>query len=713
MSMISTAPDSSSESYDPKSFMDKVKSKNPLKTFQDQREEAALLTWANEQYARCKRSRLAVERQWYINLAFYFGKQNIRLITSTASSTGFQLYEPKAPAWRVRVVVNKIRPIIRTELAKLTAQRPSFSVIPATTEDEDVVAARVGENIVSAAYRDKAIASVVRKVTWWGSICGTSYFKTYWDPTKQLPDEDSVGDICVEHIDPFHLFVPNLLEEDIEEQPYVIHATTKDPDWLKGAYGYDVSANVKSTDDLLEDSFLNLVGAQQEGKKQVLCLEFWLKPGAHPAFPQGGLLTVCGDKIVQNTAKVEVNDQGVVSGGYPYQHGQYPFSKFVHVPTGKFYGDSVVTDLVPIQKEYNRTRSQIIEAKNLMAKPKLMAPRGSINPKQITSEPGQVILYTPGFDKPDTLPMDSLPPYVIQELDRLQQDFDDISGQHEISRGQNPSQVTAATALSFLQEQDESKLAFSIASLEEAVEKVGRLYLKYVTQYWDVARMVRVTGTDGAFEAQQWKGSDLRGNTDIRVESGSALPKSKAAKQAFLMDIFKLGAIQAPMFLELLDLGGIEKAYEDFLVDKRQAQRENFKLKALDEMPEFKMENAMNQMNGGMFDAQHSQYQMVANSWDNHQMHIALHDAYRKTQGFEMLSEEVKQLFELHVTTHRIALQGGVMQQLPDGSAGPVVGGDPNAQMQQGGDPNAQQQQQMDPNAQQPPQQPQGGPPNG
>jgi hypothetical protein len=699
MSMISPTPGSQDESR-PNS----LRSVGDLTKSREERErDARLLAWASQEYAKCKRARQPVERQWYINLAFYFGKQNIQLITSAASATGYQLTVPKAPAWRVRLVINKIRPIIRTELSKLTAQKPNFNVVPATTEDEDIVAARVGENIVSAAYRDKSIHKVIRQIAWWGSICGTSFAKTYWDPSIQTPD-GQVGDIVIERVDPFHLFVPDLREEEIEKQPYVIHATTKDPGWLERVYGSKVKPNTTATDDLLEDSFLNLVGAQKEDRNQVLCLEFWLKSGTHPDFPEGGLLTICGDQIVVNTGKVEltVDENGPKAvGGYPYHHKEYPFAKFEHIPTGKFYGDSVVTDLVPLQREYNRTRSQIIEAKNLMAKPKLLAARGSVNPRQITSEPGQVILYTPGMDKPTPLPMDSLPPYVLEEVNRLQQDMDDISGQHEISRGQNPSQVTAATALSFLQEQDESKLSYSISSLEEMVEKIGRHYLKFVTQFWDVPRMVRVTGTDGAFEAAMWKGSDLRGNVDIRVEAGSALPKSKAAKQAFLMDVFKMGAIEAPMFLELLDLGGIEKAYEDFLIDKRQAQRENFKITALQDEPGLRMAMAGAQMTGEEIDL--STFMIPANSWDNHQLHVMIHNAYRKTQKFEMLPEEVKIIFEQHVTMHQITLQQGMMTQLPDGEDGPVIGGE--------------QQLQQDP-AQPPgsppgPPAPQGGPPNG
>jgi hypothetical protein len=364
MTMTSMSADSSGETPPPNSLLDQLQ-----KSKEKREQDARLLSWAMGEYSKCKRARQSVERQWYINLAFYFGKQNVQLITGNASTTGFQLSVPKAPAWRVRLVINKIRPIIRNELSKLTSGKPTFSVIPATTEDEDIVAARVAENIITAAYRDKGVHKILRSVVWWGSICGTSFTKTYWDPTVQT-DDGQIGDTVIERVDPFHLFVPDIREEEIEKQPYIIHATTKSAQWLKEVYGANVNATTKAADDLLEDSFLNLVGAQQDKRDEVLCLEFWIKKGSHPDFPEGGLLTICGDKIVLNTGELQLTEQGPV-GGYPYKHNEYPFAKFTHIPSGKFYGDSVVTDLVPLQREYNRTRSQIVEAKNLMAKPKL------------------------------------------------------------------------------------------------------------------------------------------------------------------------------------------------------------------------------------------------------------------------------------------------------------------------------------------------------
>jgi hypothetical protein len=355
------------------------------------------------------------------------------VVIKTQNKIAFNM--PAAPPWRVRLVVNRIRPIIRTEIAKLTAQRPTAYVIPASGEEQDKSAAKAAGQIWEAAYRDKEAHKVIRRAIWWGSILGTSFIKEYWNPElgKPTPLMDEAGnprregDVVMEVVSPFYLFVPDLLCEDLEDQPYIIHSTVKPIDYVRRVYGFNANPTRNSESALIDLKFLNVIGdSNVNAKDSTLVHEMWIKPFGHPAFPQGGLLTVVDGKVVQRIDK------------FPYEHGEYPFAKFDHVQTGKFYADSVITDLIPLQRELNRTRSQVIEAKNTMAKPQLLAAKGSVNPRKITSEPGQVIEYLPGMTPPQPLPLQPLPSYVLQEIDRLVQDMDDISGQSEITCGSNP-----------------------------------------------------------------------------------------------------------------------------------------------------------------------------------------------------------------------------------------------------------------------------------
>lgn len=610
-----------------------------------QKEDKALVVWVEEQFRKCKQARSEAEDQWYLNLAFYFGNQYVKKAQTSSLTGAAKFMTPIAPPWRVRLVVNRVRPIIRTEIAKLTAQRPTAYVVPASGEEQDKAAARAAEQIWNSAYRDLGIHKLLRRTLWWGSICGNAFLKEYWDSSA----EKGRGAVKLEVVSPFHLFVPDLTIEEIEEQPFIIHSTVKDVGWVQRNYGEQVNPNATAQEEIINVSYLNITSESNTNKKDsVLVHEVWLKPGGHKLFPDGGMLTVVAGKVLQRV------DQ------FPYPHGEYPFAKFDHVQTGKFYSDSVVTDLIPLQRELNRTRSQIIEAKNLMAKPQLIAAKGSVNPRKITSEPGQVIEYTPGLAPPTPLPLQALPAYVLQEVDRLVQDMDDVSGQHEISRGQNPSQVTAYSALSYLQEQDESKLAASVSSVEEFIEKIARLYLKYVIYFWDLPRTVRTVGRDKMVDAAAWKGSDLRGNADIRVEAGSAIPLGKQQKQSFLLDLFKLGAIPPEMLFELLDMNDVQDANQDFLIDKQQATRENILMSEFGaQMPPEMMQPTVDPLTGEQLPPQIPQM-FLPNSFDNHEAHIQYHNMFRKSQEFDQAPQIVKQLFENHVMLHQYALMGGV-----------------------------------------------------
>ena len=573
---------------------------------------------------------------------------------------------------------------------------------------------------------------------WWTLITGTGYLKCYWDQSVVDEQSGDVGDIIISPVTPFHVFVPDLREVELENQLYVINAYTRPVELVKRQYAAElaeteIKASVVAANEVMDDAYLNLKagGAQPDS---VLVQEMWMKPGAHPDFPKGGLITVVDTHVV-----------AMVTDGIPYATGEYPFIKFDHIPTGKFYAESVIVDLISLQREYNRTRSQIVEAKNRMAKPQLMAPKGSVDPSKITTEPGIVIEYRPGLDPPRPMPLQPLPAYVIQELERCIGDMEDISSQHATSKGAAPTGVTAATAISYLQERDDSLLTHTYDSVEQGMEKLARQYLGHVVQYWDYPRTVKVVGDDGAFDTMVLKGSDIKNGTDIRMQAGTSLPQSKAAKQALIMDMMTRQFITPDQGLRIMEIGGVQKLYEQLQVDERASQRENLKMKTMDPNLILGWENQKNQADAlaaqqagavgvpqgllppeadpalasllgpnsqapdpnapqmdpttpqpnpignlgspGAVDPQtgmpapSAQMPLLVptNTWDNHAVHIEIHNRFRKGQTFDKLGPEIKTLFESHIKQHQDALNASSMAMAGGsmGPSGPPPGGPP------------------------------------
>lgn len=612
--------------------------------FTSKKAESEIISYCNNIFEDAKRARETFERQWYLNLGFYAGKQWINW-TGTMGNSLARLTEPAAPPWRVRMTINRIKPICRAEMAKLTKEKPTGFVIPASSDDDDLAAARAAFNIYEHQARELTLQRTLRRMAFWMVLTGNGYIKDWWDSTYK--DGEIHGRTQVSNVSPFHVFVPDLQEEELENQPSITQVRAVDPSFIHQYFGKEVKANVNASADMLEQRFMSAVGITDNKKKYSALKEQWIRPCKK--FKDGAVVHWAGDTLLS------------VSEGFVHEHGEYPFTKFEHIPAGRFYGDSAVNDLIPIQKEFNRTRSQLIEAKNRMAKPQLIAQRGSIDASKVTSEPGLIIQYTPGYQPPTPIPLVSVPSYVVQELDRCLMDMDDIASQHEVSRGQTPPGVEAATAISFLSEQDDTKLAYSIASIEEGVERIGRHILSHANQFWTKPRAIKVLGDNNTYEVHMLSQKDLRQNVDFKVEAGSAMPTSHAAKQAFITELGKMGWIQPNQALRYLGMGETNRMYEEISIDMRQAERENLKLARGEEVP--------------------------INSWDNDLAHIETHNNFRKKQQFEYLPDQLKEAFEQHVlmheqrniqvTTGQNPLPGESMAETLGGPVGDLSGGAP------------------------------------
>lgn len=623
--------------------------------------EKDLLDYANKAYNMARTGRFPFERVWYMHLAFYFGKHYAQWATTALDATGLQsevsyskMYEPAVPAWRVRLVCNRIRTVVRGELAKITKEKPRGFVIPASTDESDLAGAHAGEAIHECLWRELHMNRTLRRAVFWELLCGTSFVKDWYD--RESKDFNGIkGKICAEPVTPFHLLVPDLQEEELENQPFVIHEMAKDPSWIAKHFKLDVDADSSGdSGGILEQRFLAALGVSgAQNKRYVSVREGWFKP--NNKFENGLYLMWTKDKVLHSQQT------------WPYKHGEYPFTKLDHIPTGRFYSESSIADLIPLQKEYNRTRSQIIESKNRMSKPQLVAVRGSVDPNRITSEPGLIIFYTPGFAAPQPLPLQNLPSYVIDEIERIKLDMDDSASQHDISRGNTPPGVSAATAISFLQEQDDSKLLPSVSSLEEGVERIGRHFLSHVIQFWQIERMVQVVGVNGQWESHKFKSESLHSNTNFKIEAGSAAPTSRAAKQAFILELMKGGYIPPEQGLKYLNMSETGRMYEELQRDARQAQRENMRL-AEGEEP------------------------FGPNTFDLDLIHVQEHEAYCKTEEYESSKPEIQAALQAHLTGHRMKLaqMQGLMLPPEDLKLIAIGRGEPVQMPQQGMLPNGQ-----------------------
>lgn len=647
--------------------------------YRESEEARKLVAWVQSEWQKAKVARTQKQLQWFNNMAMFYGHHWVEQTRGNfPEGYGDKLFTPRKPYYHQRKTINRIRSYVRWEMSKMLSSFPSAQAIPASSEDQDQRAAFAAEQAWTSISQSKKLRQHMSRTLWWTIVTGNGFLKTHWDPTCLDRVSGEMGDIKYGHVTPFHLFVPDIREQDIEDQPFVINAYTKTVEWAeyyfaKELNGIRLAPSTSSANQILDEAYLNL--GNSKAPDSVVVYETWVKPGATKLLPHGGVIISIDDVLIS-----------VYRDGFPYNHMMYPFTKFEHIPTATFYADSPIVDLSQLQKEYNGLRSEIAEAGRRMAKPQLIAPMGSIVPSKLTNEPGLVIQYKPGMAAPQPLPLSPLPQYYLDQQDRVLNDWIDISGEREVSRGDAPPGVTSGTAISYLQEASNQYLTPQFQSIEAGVEKIATQTIELFVQYVDLPRKIRTIGADGAFDTMLLKGADIASGTDIRIEPGSSYAKSKAAQEARIMDMFAVGIIDQPTASRLLEVGGVQKIMDTMNAAERKAQRENIKMKMLTrEEIEMARQEAMQQIMAGLPPEAMQDPNIMAeienmpappvipvDDFDIHEVHIETHNKFRMSQEYEILPEELKAQFADHVAQHEQAIQQKMMAQMMAGM--PPVG---------------------------------------
>jgi hypothetical protein len=508
-------------------------------------------------------------------MAFFFGKQYVERMVGSALGVHDKLVTPKKPYYQQRRTINRVRSVVRSEISRFMATSPNVVGVPASADDEDVRAAFSAEQAWRSIESDQKLKVHFGRAAWWMSVTGNGFIKQWWDQESYDKTSQQPGCIKYSAITPFHLFIPDLREPEMEDQPYVIQAQVRPVAWCEMAFrkelaGRKIKPSTASGNQILDDGHLNL-SADARVLDSCVVYEAWVKPGATAMMPNGGVIITIDGRIMR-----------YYGDGFPYDHGQFPFTKFEHIPSATFYADSPLTDVIPIQQDYNRISSQVLESAIRMGRPQLLVQKGSVTTSKITNEIGQMIEYRVGAQPPTPLAPANVPAYVLQSLDRALADIEDITGQHDVTRGQAPSGVTAGTAINYLQEKDNQFLSPEYASIESGWEKIASQSVQLFVQFVDIKRKIKTIGADQAFDTIMLSGADLRNGTDVRVEPGSSVGESQAAKRAQIMDMWNAGLITDPnMAFRLMEVGGEQRALDILNAAEKKAQRENIKMKML------------------------------------------------------------------------------------------------------------------------------------
>lgn len=600
-----------------------------------------------------KGPRTRLEPTWQLNLAFYQGYQWLFWNHG-------RLDKPRLDPHRVTITDNRIIGVVRNEIAKMTKQNPAWQVVPTSAVDEDTQAAETGEKVLSYLWRHLQMKHCLEDVLLWSRITGAGFWKVCWDSTKgdrvqvltdqqgqpvlhaetkalirpqevqdeqgQLPEgvtpkTVATGDVHIETITPFEMLTDPVARE-FENCEWVIQEAVKSTEYIAQHYNQELAPDtdvaVGPIDARMFPAFETGGSSSYRGVK---VREYWCKPNS--THPEGRHAVWAKGKMLEQ-------------GSNPYKC--LPFVMFRGIPVpGRIWPTSIVEQLREPQVGLNKILSQVVENAQRIGNPSLLASKQAN--VQYSGVPGERIDYDDTVPNavPSYLQPPQMPSYVLQQIERYENAIQEVSGQHEVSNAQVPAGVKAASAINLLQEADDTRLGPAIYDMEETLGSAGGMLLKLVAEYYTDERTILIAGEDHALDATVFKGSALKGNTNVEVQAGSAFPKSKAAKQAAIESMLNLyfqyqghqpmNKRQLGKVLRDLEAGGLEKLFGDLSTDESQINRENQQIIQGDALS--------------------------INPFDNNEAHIEGHTEYQKGPTYNLLPPPIHMLMEQHVAAHR------------------------------------------------------------
>lgn len=599
--------------------------------------EREMVDRQNKWFQRVTDDRRHIERQALLGTAFLMDQQYVDFVGSSGSA---KLSEVPAKKGRVRTIEQIIEPAYRAEMARLLRNRPQGTTVPDGLDAEDHEAAQAADDLLAHCWREYEAPAYIEEAVGWQVAGGTSAIHTGWDPNE--PDPDGVpGSFVFRALSPFQFGVPNIREQHLSNQPYVMVTKVLSLDEIEDQWGQRVTADHAGSYGSLDHRLASVIsGGTRSGEQddeQAVVKETWIKPSK--IAPAGAVLITSGDKLLD------------LQTWPKWCNGQYPFDLLRYTPVpGAFWGKSLLQALIPIQRRHNRAASINIEVLNLLSQMAVAVPRGS-QVRSLMGDRGLMIESPPGATQPvtnvQTPPVGDLP---FNELEHTRLAARDIASQHEVTKGFTPPNVRSGTAISMLKEMDDSASATPLRYIERAVQGMGRNMLGIVKQHWQEPRMIRVIGKAGELERRSFIAGDSIGG-QYQVVEGSSWPYTKAEQQAYMLQLHDRGVITDDELMQRLDQGAVRGIQEEREIDYREARLENQKLEAL--------EVTLADDGRVVLDGEVPQPQ----DWQNHMVHLETHLRQKKTPQYLTWNPMKQMAHDAHIIGHKAALYSQMQMQ--------------------------------------------------
>ena len=414
---------------------------------------------------------------------------------------------------QAQLTINRVFPVQETRVALMAENLVQVEVLPRDPADDTF--ARELDGFLIHEWERRGWSNVFFVTMWQASAHSTAFIKTYWD----IHAEGGRGAAKLEPISNYDLFIdPKARIRDGKlVAKYVVHRFELTRNQILAIYNRDivetppeVPRSARPTQGDTQTSGL----LKEEAKDTILMtgkpsaqsaqdasrppdyvpsedtyevLECWYmddelveteefddveRSGSKLKYPNGRILTICNGRLLYDA---------------PNQLGFFPFVPITERPTiSEIYPPSTINHLVQPQREYNTRRSQLSDHAELCSNPiKVITAMAAIEQDSHLNKPGAVLVSMDGQSSDGGVRF-LIPPPLGREVGEgvalAHQDIDEISGMHEVNRGEEPTQARSGIAIQHILQSGKTR-----TSMHSDNNDVGliQVYYNAISMYLD------------------------------------------------------------------------------------------------------------------------------------------------------------------------------------------------------------------------------------
>jgi hypothetical protein len=598
-------------------------------------------------YDMRRQLRRPYEVQWYLNASALRGFPDVRWNADLA-----RLEIKREPSHRKRFRINHIKPKYVARVAKYTRIPPNPTVIPATTDREDIFNARASQKALEYYTRKASLRAKWVQVMQWVPLTGKAFWSIRWndDAISHAPTKlDSklapiTGEVEVEYCSAFEILPADPGIELMAHQPEILRVRLLPCRDIERRYNRPLGSIAPESGDI--DLFFYQrqiadLGTRQQGMASrsalsddstlpthALCIERFIAPNA--TYPHGRYLVVASNELLHK--------QDSLPGTFSHlTRNPYPFIEFCDdAAPGQFWPDAFVERMIGLQSEYNEYRSKMGENLAMHFFPKLVVPKQlNLSEEAYTSEAGERlnVNWIPGIPMPMFLQPASVIGDAWNILQTIRKEMDDITLIYPAAMG-GVGGASSGFQTSLLQEAADQvhgpTIQRNAIALEEAYVKIRHL----MKQFYTIPRMVSIAGRSNIPEIYEFSQDTVDENAEIRIEPDTMMPQLRSARIDQIRQMYTEGLFGPPpdpkTQRRVQDM--LRMSFADFEIERDQRDQEQAQL-----------ENITMLENGELQKPQ---------PWENHQLHWEAHVDLFKSPEARQWSTQTRAIYVFHALVH-------------------------------------------------------------